>query len=282
MARLRDLLGFNTADEIQGSSGPIEGSQFVFSTTCHNNEMNEFHNNCCVSFVTPAGIECATFEVWGGGGGGSGMCAADSYELCYMQPPGTAGAYVVRCLDNVSEGDRYCMIVGTSTSCSENYCGRRGCFSCLNGPSASLCAQGGYGGPCIRSWGCGFCCNSATANAFGGDYNIDGLYSGICVTCTTSTNYDYNHQVIPYPGGLNNLCGGWVQTQQRECDGSWHCNYDTACCIARMIPGIGSTNMCNFGYVPGIPAASFSGSCNGEDCTCGGPGGPGMIRVTYK
>lgn len=284
--RLRDLLNVKTAESLEGAAGPIAGNQIVFQNTCYEIEESNYHNACCVAFIAPAGVTCAIFEVWGGGGGGSGLSTCCDDDACFSGPGGGAGAYVVRCLNNISEGDRFDMIIGRATDCSSSMDGCHGCFSCLCGPNAQLCAQGGGGGCLWCNWSEGNICCSEGSNAYGGDINIDGKCGKYIQCCNYTDGWPYNQFLMPYPGGLTNLCGGWVQVQQRECTSCNICNYCTKCDISDQLMGaIGGGNFNCYGYIPGIPGASYQQFCQCEcvyPCECGQAGNPGMIRVTYK
>lgn len=281
--RLRDLLNIKTAESLEGAAGPIDGNQIVFQNTCYCVAETAFHNSCCVAFVTPAGVSCATIEVWGGGGGGAGtnLCVDDA---CMSGYSGGSGAYVVRCLNDITEGDRFDMIIGTATSCTTSCIGCSGCFSCVCGPNTELCAQGGPSGRICCNWGCGVIC-SGSATAYGGDINIDGKPGKYCQVCVSIPCFSYNQFFIPYSGGLTNLCGGWVQVQQQPCTNCRVCNYQTKCDAGEKLAGLGNPGTECFGYIPGLPAASVTQYCECEcerPCLCGDAGNPGMIRVTYK
>lgn len=285
MARLRDLINVTTEDDLRGAAGPIDGNQFNAQTTCYERCETSYHNNCCIAFLTPAGVECATIEVWGGGGGGAGFACCDP-DTCAKGQPGGAGAYVVRCLTNLSEGDRFDMIVGNATGCSYQWQGCQGCYSCVCGAGGvELCAQGGRSGEIYCNWGCGSCC-SGTASASGGDINIEGKYGIFCARCAEwGTSQNFNQIFLPYPGGINNLCGGWLQIQTPCCGACIGCNYQVQCRAGEMLEGLGSIAAKDWGYIPGLPFASHYGGCQCEcnsNCTCGGPGTAGMVRITYK
>jgi hypothetical protein len=52
-----------------------------------------------------------------------------------------------------------------------------------------------------------------------------------------------------------------------------------------MLEGLGSSSSFCHGYIPGMGHASYTYNCNCDclcDCECGGPGNPGMVRITYK
>lgn len=284
MAKLRDLLNVKKPEDIEGAAGPIDGSQILGQVTCYDECENNYHNNCCMSFIVPPNVTCAIFEAWGGGGGGSGQCNCED-ECCHDGNPGSAGAYVVRCLNNLTEGACYPFIVGNATGCSYGYTGCRGCFSCVCGPNVEICAQGGYGA-CTLQNECGTVAGSSCAVAYGGDINIPGLISCGLICCYNG-DYQapmYNKYAWAYPGGINNLCGGHVIVHG-VCGtdtGSWQPHCRQKCWIAEVLTGVGGEGMC-WGYVPGLPNGPSHQSCSDCACTgCGSPGSPGMVKITYK
>jgi len=283
MASLRDLLNITTAESLIASATPIEGEQEIYQFTCWDDDGHNQHDGCCEVFISPASVTCATIEVWGGGGAGGGLASCCDENSCIYGPGGGAGAYVVKCLTGLSS-DCFSIIVGQKTNCSCNWTGCEGCYSCVCSPYGDLCAQGGPGGEMYCNWGCGVCC-SGTANAYGGDININGLPGKYCAKCISTDCFSYNQHLIPYPGGLVNLCGGWVQTQQRECSGCRICNYCQYCLAMEALPTFAAPLLRCYGYVPGIPGASAVGYCECEcerPCQCGPAGNPGMVRITYK
>jgi hypothetical protein len=286
MSRLRDLINIKTQQDIEGSAGPIDGEQFSFQTTCYDVCENNYHNNCCVAFIVPAGVSCVTAEVWGGGGGGAGTVSGCNPEMCSFGPPGGAGAYVVRCLNNVSEADRFDFVVGNANNCAFGCQGCHGCFSCVCGPDTQLCAQGGGNGFAWCNWGTGnMCCSENNATAYGGDINIDGKPGKYCSKCVCTDGWRYDQIFIPYPGGINNLCGGWVQQAHENSSSCVICNYEIICKAGEMLEGLGSSSSFCHGYIPGMGHASWTHFCECQcycNCECGGPGNPGMVRITYK
>lgn len=284
--RLRDLLNVKSAESLEGEAGPVDGSQIIFQNTCHDNHDNStsYHNNCCVAFITPANVTCATIEVWGGGGGGGGNNQCNEDE-CWFGFPGSAGAYVVRCLNELTEGDRFDMIIARATNCTTSVRGCHGCWSCVCGPNAQLCAQGGEGG-CDRSnWGCGWLCETSCATPYGGDINMPGRGSKYYAMCHYTDGWPFNQVYFSFPGGLINMCGGWMQVQQGVCTDCRICNYELKCSAGEKLLGLGGPNARCFGYIPGLGAASNTAFCECEcerPCMCGHPGNPGMVRVTYK
>ena len=177
------------------------------------------------------------------------------------------------------------MIVARPTCCVTGIRGEHGCWSCVCGPDVQLCAQGGNGGCARDRWGCGWCCDNECACAYGGDINMIGRPSKYYAMCHYTDGWPHNQHYFSFPGGLINLCGGWMQVQ--SC-------VDTNCRIQQQILqceagekilGLGGPNSRCFGYLPGLGAPSVTGFCECEcerPCMCGGPGSPGMIRVTYK
>jgi hypothetical protein len=223
-------------------------------------------------------------EVWGAGGGGGGNNECDE-DCCWFGFPGGAGAYVVRCLDNLTEGDRFDMIIAKPTCCVTSVRGEHGCWSCICGPDVQVCAQGGHGGCDAGNWGCGWLCETECACGFGGDINMLGRPSKYYAMCHYTDGWPYNQAFFAYPGGLINMCGGWMQVQQSVCTDCRQTHHELQCIAGEKLLGIGGPNSRCFGYVPGLGAASVVALCECEcerPCMCGNPGSPGLIRVTYK
>lgn len=285
MAGLRELLNIKGKAELEGLAGPVDGTTQAFRQTCFaRNAFGSYHDFCCLEFIAPNGIGCATFELWGGGGGGAGHYTCNTNSLNGVG--GTAGAYVVRCLGSgdISGGDTYCMIIGRSTTCSNAH-GTRGCFTCMCGPQAELCAEGGYGGCCQFTSNNTIQCVTVQAEAYGGDYNIPGLYSALCVKCCYPDTYGWNKHFIPYPGGLQNLCGGHIMINEDACGGCYPQRREMLCKASQSLLGPGAPHVQCYGYIPGLPGQSVGLYCECEcnyGCVCGDGGNPGMIRITYK
>jgi len=129
----------------------------------------------------------------------------------------------------------------------------------------------GFGTDCIACcamyYGCsgsGVGLNSATG--------APGLPGAVSHTCASCRHWDKIY--VPYPGGLVNKCGGWVQ----------YTNCGSECCFCQVTAwahgkvGFGGNGESPSGYVPG--AAGMSAWTTGSTCCCSATGAPGAARVT--
>lgn len=123
------------------------------------------------SWTVPAGVTCATFEIWGAGGAGSPSCCC----TCTGGSPGSGGAYSLKTIP-VTPGSSYSIVVGQG-GCGNmcyyngNACGCCGFPTYVTGASlTNFCAEGGQGG---------YWCNSVPVavapSAYGGDINLKGV-----------------------------------------------------------------------------------------------------------
>jgi hypothetical protein len=122
------------------------------------------------TWTVPAGVTCATFEIWGGGGSGSPTCCC----TCTGGSAGSGGAYSLKTVQ-VTPGSNYTIAAGqggcgTQQWYNSNACGCCGFTTYVTGTNlTNFCAEGGQGG---------YWCNSipapAPANAYGGDINMVG------------------------------------------------------------------------------------------------------------
>ena len=108
------------------------------------------------------------------------------------------------------------------------------------------------------------------AKAYGGDINMDGVRGCFWVSCLD--NSCWNKHFIAYPAGLVNTCGGVAMIGSR---GSSYQNFET--CMAASSTGYAYMSS---QYVPGVGGATSHPT--GGTCTCGVPGRPGLIRITYS
>jgi len=300
MARsLRDLIRLESEEDLAGAAGAVKGKFMTFQQTCWQHCMCSYHDNCCMSFIVPAGASTITFDVWGGGGGGGKNCC------CGRGFGGQSGSYAQKTV-KATEGDCFAMILGISTSCTENVRGCTGCFSCVcgvgldgTGSQVNVCTEGGSGGcNCCSGNCCVECARRDTTDrcAYGGDINIKSVKACSWHRCASDSCYD--KVSVAYPGGIINQCGGniWLS----RCNS---CDEDSTFmkCVGSSYLGSFFSGYCR-GYVPGLGGMTGSGRCgesffccyywywgccvpctisNAADC-CGSPGSPGLIRVTYK
>lgn len=201
------------------------------------------------SWVVPAGVTSATFEIWGGGGAGGPMCCC----YCGNSTSGHGGGFSMKTV-TTTPGDTYTVVAGSGGQTV--YCavggantGCRGCTSYVTGTGLSnFCAEGGYGG----YWTCcspmSSCCGGL---AYGGDYNfMGGSGHGMqwSWVCTFST------------GGASGLWGGFAPWH------TFHCCPYMSCGTCGQFPGGGGSGL---------------NKCCCDCCGCSGGGAPGMVRITY-
>ncbi len=176
----------------------------------------------------------AVIEAWGAGGPGSRMCC------CGFGLPGNSGAYSKRTI-TVAPG---CYVCGTTGNppCSSSLC-FQGCGDATGlcwfgngGASGCMCAEGGKGGVSICSTTpsfyccfiangfcgnrknlpdqCGVICNYCPGMwigcAYGGQTNINSLFSCVETRQCLPNCHCYNIQHVPVPAGLFTTQGSWV------------------------------------------------------------------------
>jgi hypothetical protein len=207
------------------------------------------------NWIVPTNVNCATFEIWGGGGAGAPNCCCN----CSQGHAGSAGGYSLRTI-SVTPGDSYSITVGAGGCGNEcwyngNACGCAGGITYVTGTGLSnFCATGGQGG----TW-----CNSSyeggTAGVgYGGDLNLrgkQGRSDGCCSQGCAGTGL----------GGAAPFGGGW-QIHPR---GVGACSTCLACGPGGIFPGGGG--LPRPGYTPG-----WCDCCAG----CSGPGGDGLVIIT--
>ena len=291
MAGIRNLLGKEFKSSVSALGTTVEpihdGKVWIYMDMQRSCCCQCANTNCICRWCVPCGVTKVTFEIWGGGGGGGGACC------CMNGIPGTTGAYSRKTLTypEVEGGFCYSMCVGTATSNTNSFRGRRGCSTYITGCNLSnFCAEGGYGGcSCCGIWSTTSnysqdCITFATANgdpsagnclgygppAYGGDENIRGRSGWIRAQCQSNCAVK---AMLPYPPRLIDHSGGWSTTHYCTCvtcGEQNHCFFNhpwsgDPWCYSSGIPG--------FGNASGITCSS--------SCVCGTPGSGGMIRITY-
>lgn len=275
------------------------GQELVFAGACYPFESSYCRNIMCC-WVVPAGVTRLTFEIWGSGGSGAGSCC------CSIGIPGGAGAYARKQVKATVPGGLagcvYTLVPAYATCCSPTQgCGFRGCTSYVTGYGlTNFCAEGGIPGlgMCAPNWSNGsgntFCtyftnnCNKGWAwNCgtyaawcscyFGADYGIPGCTGALYTDCC-NPNFCQFKTIRPLPGNLPATAmtgGGQSYITNR------FCNSD---CSAGSWDGCRSGFGIIGGSGVGTPGAGGLGAatCNGNTCVCGGPGGSGMVRITYS
>lgn len=256
----------------------------VYDTTC-----TSVSGNVC-SWVVPAGVTSAVFEVWGGGGGGGGgICTCN---CCNATQGGGGGGYAMKTI-SVTAGQTYTLCAGNAGVESTGVFGapigweqngRNGGVSYVTGPNmlANFCATGGIGGQsnftinCYAHCGChGGTAGSGFAAAGGSGQNGDMNYGGTPgLVGRGGGGSAWAYAVITMGGnaaGPGGGAGGFL---------------GFTCCHTCADNGtMGSYNM--HGAIPGGGGSGHRlGQTNpGDSCTCtqtqSGRGGPGLVKVTY-
>jgi hypothetical protein len=301
MAGLRDLFGkFDQVLQSEIDAGEVEvfgydGKAFTVDTFCHNTDngpncCDQYNANLVCFWCMPQGTTKATFEIWGGGGGGASM------RGCHGGLPGGMGAWASKTVtsSDFSDGDCYLLCAGWG---GQWYCcsciGCRGCKSYVTGNGLSnYCADGGFGGYVYCFCYYRQCCISGPngdgrgvdygwhymgrkdccAPYYGadiGEHGRPGWYTNYC-GCGSDTNNCWIKQWVPHSPGMITTGGmhSSLRNQGHACRNEWpHCQ----------VAGIGH-NHYNFPRGGGGMSAT---TCGDGQC-CGGPGGTGMVRVIYK
>ena len=246
----------------------IDNETQVFSQ----NQIIDIHSRSCstsvnCSWIVPAGVTEASFEVWGGGGSGTISCCCYCLYRCSM--PGTSGGYSLKTIP-VTAGDTYITCAGAGglmQCCNPQGCGFPGNASYVTGTGlTNFCAAGGREGAshfnscsfanyarwpnadlyCDGSDGRGYAC--------GGDVNIPGGWSNNSFCGPSYNNGMHVAGSSPFGGAAA------LKTYH-------HCAPNGGCRVDGNFPGGGG---------------SGASKCCCDCCTCNGWGGNGMVRVTYK
>lgn len=236
----------------------------VYDTTCINPA-----GKCCL-WEVPAGVQSATFEIWGGGGGGgSGVTMCD---CCARTQSGGGGGYAIKEI-LVTAGAKYTVCAGNggfSPNCTDygaeiGYCcnGITGGTSFVTGTNLSnFCATGGTGGSNTFTISCyGHCgCNGAEGGrGYGGTINAQGAPG---VKGMAGSNACDSYTIGGVAGGPGGGVGGWN-------NGIWP-----------------SGNACSNPKMHGrVPGGGGAGSGCGNACACcnqgSGRGAPGFVKITW-
>lgn len=220
------------------------------------------HSTACTTWIVPAGVTCATFEIWGGGGAGAPTCCC----MCYGGFPGSGGAYSMKTIP-VVPGASYSFVVGCGGCGSEqwyqsNACGCSGGVTYVTGTGlTNFCAEGGLGGCWCNASPSNNGATGGRATAYGGDINLRGIPAQV-FNCSW---YPGGGQCSIALTGGSPFGGGWQPTQLAVSQ----CQVGGACGVTGSFPGGG-----------GGPRAMMNTSMC--DCTamCSGAGADGLIIIT--
>ena len=314
MSSLRDLLDYADNNDLPPALAFGQaGVTLTFrGNHCAQGSGTDDYSSQRICWCVPCLNVCKIrFEIWGGGGGGSGTSCRS------MGVPGYSGQYNSRilCADEVGvncfDTSCYGMCVSIANCCAA--CGNA-CFGCttyINGPGLSnFCATGGYPGrECgwcygfrcgtylgncnCSNCGCtpGFCCWHESRAPFDRDNRAAQEQDGNCFQSITAS---YLHGdcccemgagkkwIIPMPGGLMGKYGSQMIVSSYCCcceNGCWSClEHSRGSRNGGIFPALGSDS-CHWGGPPGMGGGTNHAGCN-YGCRCGGTGASGAIRVT--
>lgn len=219
------------------------------------------HSTACTTWIVPAGVNCATFEIWGGGGAGSPHCCCQ----CYQGEPGSGGAYAMKTIP-VTPGSAYTFVVGCGGCANEcwwsaNACGCSGGTTYVTGTGlTNFCATGGIGGYWCNAGDTNSGMTSNRAQAYGGDINLRGVAAQMF-----ACSYSYGGNCsIALTGGAP-FGGGWQPTLMAV----GQCQSYGACGVTGSFPGGG-----------GGPRSTMTTSMCDCCAMCNGAGADGLIIIT--
>ena len=299
MANLKSLLDKAMQEDFDPNNPSMPKYKYddctvAFATTCGvDHRRDECKHEFC--WTPEPDINFLRIEMWGGGGGGAGVC-------CCMWGFGAgAGAYSrLDCIDIRTCKTEYRICIAPPACCSPNRdCGYRGCKTYINngylrkadGTTAApnFCAEGGQpgdakcfmfeclDGQCTEGTsGCGTFMDprydSCCACWFDGDFGFPGKLGGIQTQCKDNNSCWYKHlNTIP---GMLDECG-YRYDFIRFCAYNHHGSF-AGCATGRGLIGAGDSHHA----APG--KGGSSASALGGNCYCGGPGGPGFVRINLK
>ena len=269
---------------------------------------NHFGQQGCKSYIVGHGLCNFCAE---GGMGGMTHCAL-SWGCCFCWGNNYSGGCVSR-QDRADSAGQFMM--GKTSAC-EFYCGPHyqlcghSCFTPGGGigQRATFLSDGlpetgriysalfGNSGSEYLSCGKEITLGHPVNHCFGGAcfspmaycapfYGADGGAHGLPGMITSQGNQDAAQWCMitdlhPYPGGLINTRGGWVAIPRWDMNNSGYqgIHQHAKALMGFMSGGEGHDDHHN-GYVPGFGGKSSSST--GGNCYCGGPGGSGMIQITY-
>jgi len=193
------------------SPASIGSAQQIFYVRNTNYGVN--NGGCCLLWTVPAGVTSATFEMWGGGGEGSGSrcCENNGYGS-------TSGVYAVKTI-RIEEGQQWRICAGGSTCdgsvtglcCSCTSTGFASYVACNTDSTVVACAAGGCGGAQESSRGTPFsysCCWAKIRTGSISDMEFPGTGTAYKRNC-----YCHNTMYEIYAGGSStnrtgkDLCG---------------------------------------------------------------------------
>ena len=215
---------------------------------------------CCCLWTVPTGVTRLTFELWGAGGNGHGLCVNNR---CQHYAGAQGGYYTTKTISTVA-GCQYSICAGGVYGCQSVECfACHGCSTYVNGFNLSnFCALGGKGGCANGSWstGCnsewGRCCTAPAGSHWGGDFSMGNHAGGFSMSYNC---HCYRHTECST--GAPFLTGGnYVTNELTEC---W------MRCGCRNVP-----------YASG-GQGGMTTYCGSNCCGRGTTGGSGVVKITY-
>jgi hypothetical protein len=289
--------------------GDLSGCPYelcIATGSCCRPEGNQFGQQGCKSYIVGHGLCNFCAE---GGHGGITKCALNN-GCCFCW--GNNWSPASSCLDRADSAGQWMMgkTYGCEFFCGPHYmqCGHS-CFT----PGGGIGQRQTFlmdGLPEISVYGNLFgnkgdrydsCCvevflGHPVNHCYGGAcfvsipycapyYGADGGAHGLPGMITSPYNQDAAQWCMvvdlhPYPGGLINTRGGWVAIPRWDMNNSGYQSLHSysKSMMGVMAGGEGSDDAHNH-YIPGLGGKSSSST--GGNCYCGGPGGNGMIQITY-
>jgi len=313
---LKDKIRYGLQDDMMYEGWcSWEMSHMVQNTyTTDNCAYNRHRTHWCVPF----GVGCAMFEIWGGGGYGTGT------ECCSVSTPHGSGAYSKKTIP-VFGGECYFIHVGYSHCCQSG----RGTKNASGGNRerardtyvigrglSNFCAEVGYSGVNLCNFKNQF--DSASAPAAGGAYKRTSTN-----TTMTGDSSSYYCQYTALDSGCAKAYGGDYMTHglpgfimlPADSNHTFANAANHPCAYKVGVPYPGGVFGCKAGHLVhffcaggglgghdvqnnAIMGAGFGCVCNanfleagwgmagswtdGSNCCCSGPARPGKVRITYK
>jgi len=214
---------------------------------------------CCL-WTVPDKVTSVVFELWSGGGGGAGISCCN---CCSHSIGGQGGNYAVKRI-TTSPGCQYRVCAGGSYRCNRRgeCTGGMGCVSFVQGHNLSnFCVYGTCAGTqCYDPWGQDTqqsCAGCQICGIFGADFGAMGSV------------------------GLRNGVGGCHCRRTSSYSG-------TAAMIGLQYKNQASDAWCVCGCYASYPAgggvSGISPYCDNAHkcCSNGGPGGSGIVKITFS
>jgi len=243
MSSLRTLLQYGTS---------ASGSTPLRSLRVYNTNITSQNNggSCCV-WTVPAGADWASFEVWGGGGPGAGVCC------CQQGWSGGSGSYGRRIIET-SAGEQFTICAGGTTCCHSRCYSCKGFPSYVCGPNGfCMCSSGGSeaASKCFWSQNCSYSgCQMFNCGC------VNGATLAICGT--TGGGHGSAH------------CASDMHQFIPSAPFTSHTRMSRSGCYKTDGQGQG-----DHGVFPGGGGAS--GVTHNETCYCGAKGMGGLVTVYY-